>query len=631
MKRGRVVLISFSLILILSLSLVSAGWFSDFFGKMTGRAVETQNLAVSSDPCDSDFDGNGTVDNNDYAAFSAHYNQAASATLGTDKYDLDGNGKIEFADYIIFAGNFGKNCIADRSCNPAFQQFLGEYGKSITYPETNYDLNHNGVIDFEDFISFTEYYSTLCTPESPIPAAGSTSACPDFNSDGSINVADFEIFRVNYGKSVSVSLGTDKYDLNDDGAIDFYDHLIFAEKYGTTCSSSSTTTITCTDSDGGKDYDVKGTVVDSLASVTYTDTCTDLETTDASGGWTPTSTGTILMEYSCGSTNYQYAPYECPNGCSDGTCLQEKSNLKDCPDFDGSGTVDGNDRDLFNVNYHAYLGKFVSADSGSDRYDLDGDGIIGFGDLITFGQNFGKVCAASDLEDGEDVPATNTATLPSEFYERIIAEDIADWEYVSGQFYEDNCPESDLSCDYYKASYTNLATEVVAGVAVLDFPRNIENDYFLGLYQDAIDEGSLAVSSGSSNKYYIVAPQGNAVIWFAKDKLVVTSFSQSDASYADDILDAYTGKYSSGFRPAEDTSIACTNSCTLDNECVPIGYRTQAAKFCDVGYVFSAQKTEGIQCLNSFECDSNFCTSGQCVDAGLMQRLLNWFKNVFGS
>ncbi|MEK6842436.1 MAG: hypothetical protein AABX84_01360 [Nanoarchaeota archaeon] len=70
------------------------------------------------------------------------------------------------------------------------------------------------------------------------------------------------------------------------------------------------------------------------------------------------------------------------------------------------------------------------------------------------------------------------------------------------------------------------------------------------------------------------------------------------------------------------------NGCALANKCYPIGYRTEN-KYCDEEQ-FSEQKESDASCNNNFECSSNVCVSGQCVESGLIQKILAWFKNLFG-
>ena len=83
---------------------------------------------------------------------------------------------------------------------------------------------------------------------------------------------------------------------------------------GQICSSNGqcvSNNITCTDSDGGINYIVKGTVdySDFYGSGRVTDLCIN---------------SVRLAEYSCNISsgyNYKYTEYNCPNTCSNGSCV----------------------------------------------------------------------------------------------------------------------------------------------------------------------------------------------------------------------------------------------------------------------------------------------------------------------
>jgi hypothetical protein len=60
-----------------------------------------------------------------------------------------------------------------------------------------------------------------------------------------------------------------------------------------------------------------------------------------------------------------------------------------------------------------------------------------------------------------------------------------------------------------------------------------------------------------------------------------------------------------------------------------MGYR-KSGEYCSEDYAFVSQSDEEEVCENNFECESNVCVSGECVDAGLMRKILNWFKGLFG-
>jgi hypothetical protein len=74
----------------------------------------------------------------------------------------------------------------------------------------------------------------------------------------------------------------------------------------------------------------------------------------------------------------------------------------------------------------------------------------------------------------------------------------------------------------------------------------------------------------------------------------------------------------------------CTNSCPLDDKCYPFGYR-RSGDYCSDKGAFITQIESEANCENNFECQSNVCISGQCVSQNLMEKILNWFKRLFGA
>ncbi len=71
------------------------------------------------------------------------------------------------------------------------------------------------------------------------------------------------------------------------------------------------------------------------------------------------------------------------------------------------------------------------------------------------------------------------------------------------------------------------------------------------------------------------------------------------------------------------------NGCILGDKCVPIGYRNKE-NYCTLSGEFKAQVSSDDSCNNSFECSSNVCAAGKCVSPGLFEKILNWFKKLFG-
>lgn len=73
----------------------------------------------------------------------------------------------------------------------------------------------------------------------------------------------------------------------------------------------------------------------------------------------------------------------------------------------------------------------------------------------------------------------------------------------------------------------------------------------------------------------------------------------------------------------------CEDSCSLDGKCYPFGYRKEG-KYCSDEGKFVIENLAGASCENNFECSSNLCISNECVSQGLIQRVFDWLKKIFG-
>ena len=75
--------------------------------------------------------------------------------------------------------------------------------------------------------------------------------------------------------------------------------------------------------------------------------------------------------------------------------------------------------------------------------------------------------------------------------------------------------------------------------------------------------------------------------------------------------------------------VECTSGCVLDDKCLPYGTRVEG-RFCGLDSNMKGQSEEGAQCDNSYECSSNVCANSKCISGNLTERILNWFKKLFG-
>lgn len=70
------------------------------------------------------------------------------------------------------------------------------------------------------------------------------------------------------------------------------------------------------------------------------------------------------------------------------------------------------------------------------------------------------------------------------------------------------------------------------------------------------------------------------------------------------------------------------NGCLSNETCYPLGHRVDGT-FCANSLNLTTQFSEEEVCENNFECKSNVCVSGQCIDSGFIKKVLGWLKNFF--
>ena len=71
------------------------------------------------------------------------------------------------------------------------------------------------------------------------------------------------------------------------------------------------------------------------------------------------------------------------------------------------------------------------------------------------------------------------------------------------------------------------------------------------------------------------------------------------------------------------------SSSSNNSPCETIGLR-KSGKYCSSDMVLIDLKKENTNCDNNFECSSNVCVAGKCISEGLIQKVISWFKRMFG-
>src|SRR3989344_4954163 len=222
MKKGLVILISLSLIFLLSMSVVSASLFGDFWKKITGKTTEND---TTNQTCIDDCPSNG----------AKQCSGAGYQTCGN--YDSDSC--LEFSS--VTSCSSGETCVAGACVSNTYVCTDSDGGKTYSTKGNVVASSPTSSIDVTDLCSdsnkLVEYFCTSDKQQS-----GETYTCPNGCSNGACISA-------------------------------------------TTTNQTNTTTTTnqnnvCTDSDGGKNYNVKGNVVASSPTPGYTGNVYDYCKTD---------------------------------------------------------------------------------------------------------------------------------------------------------------------------------------------------------------------------------------------------------------------------------------------------------------------------------------------------------------
>lgn len=179
-----------------------------------------------------------------------------------------------------------------------------------------------------------------------------------------------------------------------------------------------------------------------------------------------------------------------------------------------------------------------------------------------------------------------------------------------------------------------------------EFSRKVIRDQ--GLVRETVDYDSLTIAeterripkTGAIQGAHIVFANTNndATIgsWASRDKIVTVTTESALKGHADvwPILLDYLKKHPSTLLPIECTE-GCANALV---QCLPYGTRTQGvgssgeavSEYCGLDDVFSVQKADGAVCTNNYECGSNVCVSGQCVEGNVLQKMFEFFRDLLG-
>ena len=346
----------------------------------------------------------------------------------------------------------------------------------------------------------------------------------------------------------------------------------------------------CFDSDKGNNPYIAGETYNDLE--TYRDSCL------VAGG-----TFKYITEYYCEGNSIKSEILECPNGCYfEGFCRGEVEN---CTINNGEGICEfsGKTYSVKHTGCHDIVGVEVSYDGNLVFADLSrGDELL--------------------LKDGSWIKVTSSP----------CGEYVA---HLSFEKYRDPL----IIIDYgiytvYWGDKINLA-HVNAEVAEISWALSGDTDPKIRINAENARTFSLKQNEERVFTYGPItdplpADLNIKVIAFALDYGSPTKSHATIELSSVETQEVLIPTESTGpiERSEENTNFFC-NGCELDNRCYPFGYR-KSGEVCLDTLEFVAQLEEGEVCENNFECDSNVCISGECVSQSLIQKILDFFRRLFG-
>jgi len=397
---------------------------------------------------------------------------------------------------------------------------------------------------------------------------------------------------------------------------------------------------TCTKTSG--DYFVQGTCTDSNG--THSDYCDGATVKEyyCAGSWN----GSAWSNYHC-----EMGGYVCPNGCANGACIGTSPNQNggntsgtntsgtntsgtntsatgnvtngcNCPPgltcncaaptSNGTATCkdsdDGNNSYSFGIAYNGsgYYPDFCLVAGGTfryvDEYYCDNGNV-----------KDNVVACPNGCRLGACISGTNT-NITNQTDNINITENFCADSDNSPNYYTPSSPNFSIGGkDKYTKGTLNWKGNGTGIVTDNDRCENINNNSLLDSCQnsDSIRCGVL--------EYYCHLGEGAAAF------LDCLGGCNDGACIGELVTPSNeTGPIEI---PSNTTAYFCSG-CLQDNKCYPLGYR-KAGDYCTDSWQFVNQ-TESGSCSNNFECSSNLCVNDSCVGRSLIQKILDWFKSLFG-
>ncbi len=302
------------------------------------------------------------------------------------------------------------------------------------------------------------------------------------------------------------------------------------------------------------------------------------------------------------------------------TCFQQNVNeLEDglafCAsfDYDEDGRIGNGDFSFFSTCMNRTVGQSTSCILERDcRYDkncVDGICVEDALENITF-------CTDSDGGQNTDVKgvATRTNNGINETAEEICGVDVEGVLYTN-VLVEFACSDSEIGWYHYNYDCTAGGKICIDGACVEDAVEPCTDD-------DNCSSGFFCnLSAGVCEA---TEPDCVSDFVYVFEPLVCPASGFQTKTTVDN----------NGCVGSEEETVSCVpescSGCEMEDKCYNFGHRKDGLFCSDDEMEFVSQLEEEEVCQNNFECSSNLCIDGECLESGFLERLLEFLRNVFG-
>lgn len=383
------------------------------------------------------------------------------------------------------------------------------------------------------------------------------------------------------------------------------------------------------------------------------------------------SSDNFLFEYVCENGMMVGKVYECPNGCYAGACLQGPE--WSCEDSDGydtytKGTVTSSQTTVEDVCFDEDYVLEYSCDFSTNMIRthrlecLEGrcvDGKCTFSctdsdggdDIYTQGYTSDNYGYSSDYCDGDTLYESfcdidNTRQTVQYECPYGCENGVCLTESPSITVISPNGGEKFTVGDTVRIEWSSIGVDYVR-IYILD-PTIFGSGSF-----NYIHDGSLSASTGYYDwtivqrrlpgddslprNYKISIHDLNDTTLYNEHSDQSDDFFEIKPATGTTTTTIYTTTTTSVGTSTTSTSTTTTSTtvpecdgCIYEDSCVSVGFRADGT-YCALGGDMVPQKTETEACENSFECTSNYCLDGQCLEEGFFQKLIDWFYMIIAS